>query len=135
MTKERTRMVSLIAHPLNARQVASLSSNFGENGEFTLSEPVIAGEVDTLVDPNADANDVIAQAKSLAQYCADKSANYVIVGGEPTLTYHLVRELIALGITPMVATTKRISQDIPQSDGSTKKISTFQHCGWRRFEV
>ena len=52
-----------------------------------------------------------------------------MIGGALFLMKPLIERLNCIG-TPMFAFTKRITEEIPQSDGSVKKIAIFKHEGF-----
>lgn len=72
------------------------------------------------------------RADALAALAADTGASTAMVGGAPFFGSILEATLVAAGIEPVYAFSKRVSKDIPQEDGSTKKILVFKHEGWVR---
>ena len=53
-----------------------------------------------------------------------------MVGGMPTLTDELVRQLKALGHVPLYAVSERRSVETVREDGSVQKTQVFQHLGF-----
>ena len=54
----------------------------------------------------------------------------VMIGGAPYLMGALEKALRECGFTPVYAFSKRESEEIPQPDGSVKKIQVFRHIGF-----
>ena len=54
----------------------------------------------------------------------------VMIGGLPALMPLLERALQMSGMVPVYAMSERRSTDLPQPDGSVKKVSEFAHCGF-----
>ncbi len=54
----------------------------------------------------------------------------VMIGGAPYLMGALEKALRECGFTPVYAFSKRESEEIPQPDGSVKKIQVFRHLGF-----
>lgn len=54
----------------------------------------------------------------------------VMIGGAPYLMGPLEKALRECGFTPVYAFSKRESEEIPQPDGSVKKIQVFRHTGF-----
>jgi len=51
----------------------------------------------------------------------------VLVGGAPILMERLIPALKREGCIPVHALSARVVDEIPQPDGSVKKVSTFKH--------
>lgn len=51
----------------------------------------------------------------------------VLVGGAPILMERLIPALKREGCIPVHALSARVVEEVPQSDGSVKKVSTFKH--------
>ena len=54
----------------------------------------------------------------------------VMLGGAPYLMGALEKAIRECGFTPVYAFSKRESEEIPQPDGSVKKIAVFKHVGF-----
>jgi hypothetical protein len=54
----------------------------------------------------------------------------VMLGGAPFFMGALEKAVRECGFSPVYAFSKRESEDIPQPDGSVKKIQVFRHCGF-----
>jgi hypothetical protein len=67
-------------------------------------------------------------ADEISDVALENDAKIVQLGGSPLF---LVMASPIIGSGRMIfADSDRISEDIPQPDGSVKKISTFRHKGW-----
>jgi hypothetical protein len=67
-------------------------------------------------------------ADEISDVALENDAKIVQLGGSPLF---LVMASPIIGSGRMIfADSDRISEDIPQQDGSVKKISTFRHKGW-----
>lgn len=54
-----------------------------------------------------------------------------MVGGAPILMERLLPALKSIGVVPVYSLSARVSQDEPQPDGSTKKVSVHRHIRFR----
>ena len=67
-------------------------------------------------------------ADTISMLAENHNAKIVQLGGSPLF---LVMASPIIGSGRMIfADSDRVSEDIPQPDGSVKKISTFRHKGW-----
>ena len=76
--------------------------------------------------------DLSELAKDLLNFCIDEGFTLVQPAGNPAFMVALGREL-GLGLQPdiLFSFSERVSKDIPQEDGTVKKISIFNHLGWQ----
>lgn len=86
--------------------------------------------------------EIEARAKELARIAVSEASMYagdtdneiwitrVMIGGAPYLMGALEKALRECGFTPVYAFSKRESEEIPQPDGSVKKIQVFRHVGF-----
>ena len=86
--------------------------------------------------------EIEARAKELARIATSEASMYagdtdneiwitrVMIGGAPYLMGALEKALRECGFTPVYAFSKRESEEIPQPDGSVKKIQVFRHAGF-----
>lgn len=54
----------------------------------------------------------------------------VMIGGAPYFMSTLERVLKEEGFKVLYSFSERVSVEIPQPDGSVKKVNTFNHAGW-----
>jgi len=86
--------------------------------------------------------EIEARAKELARIATSEASMYagdtdneiwitrVMIGGAPYLMGALEKALRECGFTLVYAFSKRESEEIPQPDGSVKKIQVFRHAGF-----
>lgn len=60
----------------------------------------------------------------------DPAPLQAMIGGAPAMMGPLQQQLRAIGIKPIFAFSKRVSEDQHQPDGSVKKVAVFKHIGW-----
>ena len=77
-------------------------------------------------DREALAQDLVQVAMQIGT--VGSPATLIQPAGDPAFQYQLGK--VDTNTQVWYAYSKRISEDIPQSDGSVKKISTFVHAGW-----
>jgi len=53
-----------------------------------------------------------------------------MIGGAPYLMGHLAAVLHKVGVRPLFALSDRVSEEVPLSDGTVKKVSVFRHLGF-----
>jgi hypothetical protein len=81
-----------------------------------------------LTNTPSDRNECKDLADNISILAENHNAKIVQLGGSPLF---LVMASPIIGSGRMIfADSDRISEDIPQPDGSVKKISTFRHKGW-----
>lgn len=85
--------------------------------------------------------EIEARASELAEIAVSEANHYagetdriwitrVMIGGAPFLMGALEKALRECGFTPVYAFSKRESEEIPQPDGSVRKIAVFRHIGF-----
>jgi hypothetical protein len=86
--------------------------------------------------------EIEARAKELARIAVSEASMYagdtdneiwitrVMIGGAPYLMGALENAVRECGFTPVYAFSKRESEEIPQPDGSVRKVQVFRHCGF-----
>jgi hypothetical protein len=82
------------------------------------------------------------RAEKLARIAVSEASHYagdtdnevwitrVLIGGAPFFMGALEKAVREMGFQPVYAFSKRESVDIPQPDGSVKKIQVFRHLGF-----
>ena len=74
------------------------------------------------------------RAKALSdiafKYNIEQGIQKVLIGGAPYLMSSLERSLLAKGLTPVYAFSKRVSKEITLPDGSVEKKMIFKHEGF-----
>lgn len=67
--------------------------------------------------------------------------NIAMIQGEPVVCHNMAEFIRFPGSTkgmyviPVVATTRRESTEVPQPDGSVKKLTVFRHVGFRPYHL
>jgi hypothetical protein len=86
--------------------------------------------------------EIEARATKLAEIAVSEASHYagdtdnevwitrVMIGGAPFFMGALEKAIRESGFTPVYAFSKRESEDVPQPDGSVKKIQVFRHIGF-----
>ena len=86
--------------------------------------------------------EIEARAKELAEIAVSEANHYagetdnkiwitrVMIGGAPYLMGALENAVRECGFTPVYAFSKRESEEIPQPDGSVRKVQVFRHTGF-----
>lgn len=70
------------------------------------------------------------RAEKLAEIVANHGCPAAMVGGAPYFMAPLERLLLAGGIKPLYAFSRRESVEQTQPDGSVRKVAVFRHVGW-----
>ena len=153
------KLFVVMSHTLTQAQKDDFVASYGATKFITLQEvsPELSKNCQQ-VDPSASLADIQKIAEKVVKCAADNNATHFYFAGEPTLAmwanlyaYYWIgypekisgewRSVVTntilntTKVKPMIcvqSTTERISQDVPQSDGSVKKISTFSHVQWRK---
>ncbi len=95
-------------------------------------DPNLAADVRGMLTFNElpSTEELFRRADSIAQIAEEEGAKYAMIGGAPYLMAPLEDALLSHGIIPLYAFSLRESRDIPQLDGSTKKVMRFKHLGF-----
>ena len=103
-----------------------------EQAEGGVFEPQNKAEVQGLLTFNElpTAAQISARAEALAMIARSECAGRAMIGGAPFLMSALENALIAEGIKPLYAFSRRESVDQTQPDGSVRKVATFRHLGF-----
>lgn len=116
------KLLCTINHNLTDKQKSELN-NMGYEIQYLHDvKPEIAEQ---LRNCPADENALIALSWIFVDICFDFDAVLLPVGSPAFM--HLVSQNLDRSIVALFAHTERISEDIPQPDGSIKKIAKFEH--------
>lgn len=74
--------------------------------------------------------DIIEHASMLTSIARQSGFKKIMIGGAPYLMGTLEAFLKAEGLIPVYAWSERVSVDIPQEDGSVRKVNSFRHAGF-----
>lgn len=81
-----------------------------------------------LMDTPSNRKDCMILADNISELAEKHNAKIIQLGGSPLF---LVMAAGVIGSGRMIfADSERVSEDIPQPDGSVKKVSIFKHKGW-----
>lgn len=72
------------------------------------------------------------RAVRIAEIASESGADSAMIGGAGYFQRYLEEELLARGIEPVYAFSKRESVEAVQEDGSVKKTFVFRHAGFVR---
>ena len=78
--------------------------------------------------------EIYERAEALSDLASECGATQVMIGGAPYLMAPLQECLTRRRILPLYSFTERVSEDVPQTDGTTRKVSVFRHVGFVRVE-
>lgn len=121
-------MIWCSAHTPSAEQLEELSSVWGVK-ELLYLKDTHPSMQEFLNNCGNDTSELVKHAKSLHEIARTEEACLVQVGGSSAFQYIFGK----LGMTSFYVTyclyahSERVSEDIPQEDGSVKKISVFKH--------
>ena len=85
------------------------------------------------IDPTDSPEKIQRLAESTGKFLRALGKPVVMVQGEFTFTYHLVRYLQSVGIRAVVSCSRRVSDEYVDEKGETVKISTFRFEGFRDY--
>lgn len=126
------------AHTITDEQAEELNNYedvFHKSTGITMLQDINPELLNKMINTNIS-TDLSAIAVELLSFC--KMAGYVLVqpmgspkfqfklGVRNTVGYEFANDL-SFNVKVMYAFSERISEDIPQKDGSIKKVSTFKH--------
>ncbi len=87
------------------------------------------------IDPQTPPEKIQNCAKSLFSFIRALGKPVVMVQGEFTFTYQLVRLLQEAGIRAVVSCSRRVSEEYVDEKGATVKVSSFRFEGFRDYYV
>jgi len=82
---------------------------------------------------NVDPSNVVCAAKEIADYVLNNDFDAVVLQGHNVLCAYLWYLLMKNNVRILYAHSKREVQEIPQEDGSVKKVSIFKHEGFHEY--
>jgi hypothetical protein len=97
-------------------------------GNIIFLKDIAPDVMSSLTNTPSNRNGCRILADTISNIAEELDAKIVQLGGSPLF---LVMASPIIGSGRMIfADSDRVSEDIPQPDGSVKKISTFRHKGW-----
>lgn len=87
------------------------------------------------VPPELEEKDIKRLAADVVDAASKEDATHFYIAGEPTLVFHAMKLAKESGMQVIQSTTRRESEDIPQPDGSVKRVAKFKHVQWRKLSL
>ena len=87
------------------------------------------------IDPNDSPEKIQKTAEGIFKFLRALGKPVVMVQGEFTLTYQLVRMLQDAGIRAVVSCSRRVSEEYVDEKGATVKVSSFRFEGFRDYYI
>ena len=122
-----------MSHTLTEQQVAQAKVEIGV--ECVAQLDTTSSRIAKAIDPNWSFAEVVSLAKDIITDAVEAGATSIAVMGEPALVTACYFGSIATSLEFYQSTTERMSKDIPQEDGTIKKISVFSHVQWRKWKI
>ena len=111
-------------HTPTSEQLESLQSK----GNLLFLKDISPMTMTDLTNTPSSRNECRVLAETISEIAENNNAKIIQLGGSPMF---LVVASSVIGTGRMIfADSERISEDIPQPDGSVKKVSIFKHKGW-----
>jgi hypothetical protein len=119
--EEEVRIVNLTQHAATAEQIAA-----------GVVEPPLKEEVCRLItfEDLPTIEKIRWRAGVVASIAKVSGCEAAMIGGAPFFMAPLERALVAVGVKPLYAFSKRESAEEKQPDGSVKKTQVFRHIGF-----
>jgi len=112
----------------NHQPLTEQLESLNEMGNLLFLKDIAPELMEQLSNTPSDRDECKDLADEISDVALEKDAKIVQLGGSPLF---LVMASPIIGSGRMIfADSERVSEDIPQPDGSVKKISTFKHKGW-----
>lgn len=86
------------------------------------------------IEPEAGTEDIALLAEEYLRKIEPHEVSAVMVQGEFTFSYALIKRLRKMNITVVAACTKRKVEEQILPDGAVVKNSIFEFCGFREYE-
>ena len=121
-----------MSHQMSEDQVRDAKISLGVLEVVQLTGEI--AEACKAIDPEATYQQVRGLAADIVGTAVWENATHISVMGEPALVTAAYDYAKHNRLIFVQSTYKRVSKDIPQEDGTTKKISVFKHVQWRIWE-
>ena len=128
--KAMSKFIWCSVHTPSAEQIAELKSAWwGMEGELVMLKDIYPSTQEFLNNCSSEYDELVQNARDLHEIARSQNAVLVQVGGSIAFQYVLgkMRMTNLLMTSVLYAHSERVSEDIPQDDGSVKKISIFKH--------
>lgn len=124
-----SKVIWCSVHTPTTEQLEELQSWLDEGDELMYLKDINPELFDTLINSPANNYELLGLAKALHELAREMSAILVQPSGSIAFQYMLgkvsMTNFYVTGI--LYSYSERVSEDIPQEDGSVKKISIFRH--------
>ena len=87
------------------------------------------------IDPSDSPEKIKNIALGIFKFIMALGKPVVMVQGEYTFTYHMVRLLQEAGIRAVVSCSRRVSEEYVDENGNTVKVSSFRFEGFRDYYI
>lgn len=134
--KSNVVVLNITNHNLTSEQLHDLNNLFGNVSvqEMPSELKSLWSNINPYWDRDAVQKNVIIPILEWAGGIKNShDAVVAIVQGESVATCITVNELKLNGITPLAATTQRVSAEITKEDGTVQKTNIFKHVRFRNF--
>ena len=125
------KLIVIMSHSLNEDQIENAKSSLGVDDVIQMTGPM--ADAAKVIDPNTSYEQIRGLAADIIGTAKSMGASHVALMGEPALVCNAAYFSKKMDMTFIQSTTKKVSQDMVQDDGSTKKVSTFKHVMWRKW--
>lgn len=121
-------MIWCSAHTPSAEQLEELSSVWGMK-KLVMLKDIYPSTQEFLNNCTSSKKDLLQHAEDLHEIARSEYACLVQVGGSPAFQMCFGKvSMVNMHMTYcLYAHSERVSEDIPQEDGSVKKVSVFKH--------
>jgi len=126
------KLIVVMSHSISEDQVTDAKLELGVDTVEQMTGDV--ADACKAIDPNASFQQIRGLAADVVGTAFGMDATHISVMGEPALVTAAYEFAQHNGMTFIQSTSERVSQDIPQEDGTIKKISMFKHVQWRIWE-
>ncbi len=124
-------MILIFSHTLTEKQIQDAKESLNVNQFIYLSQE--SQEKWSLIPPNiGNISNITDEIKEWITTVADKN-DYILVQGDFGATYDIVNYCKLKGLKVVYSTTKRVTKEIPRSDGKIEVIHEFDHVMYREY--
>ena len=123
------RFLNCTNHPLSDAQTQDLKKHWGVVEIVNLPENLKA--LWSQIDPEYSNLDIALKVvKPIYEFAKSQDINIAMIMGELSASYRLIQSL-KRDVVIVVATSKRVSQEVTQEDGNVRKVNVFKHIMFR----
>lgn len=119
----------IMSHNATEAQIKDLRVNF--DAEVVVVAPADIKSAWGQIDPNLDTNGVWASLQPILEWLAAVRPDYVWCQGEMTAVAVIWQWCRTSGTIPLVATTRRVVEEVTSPNGEVTKTAVFKHVRFR----